>query len=335
MKIIVDAMGGDKAPEEVVKGALNASNNPEIEIILVGDENKIKPHLNNSGKNIEIVHAQEVITYDEQPVTAIRKKKDSSIVRGLEMLKDKKAQAMVSAGSTGALMTGGLLILGRLEGIDRPAIGTLCPMAKGPILMLDIGANSEVKPKNLVQFAVMGSIYSKEILNKNNPAVGLLNIGTEEEKGNSVVKAAYSELKRISSINFRGNIEARNIFDGDFDVVVCDGFTGNIFLKTAEGFGMYIFHQLKNEIKKSPRYLAGAALLKPAIEKIRSNMDYSEYGGAMFLGIDGVLVKCHGSSDSKAIENGINVAYNSVISSINEKLSEGLKSVTKKGEIVK
>jgi len=332
LKIIVDAMGGDKAPEEVVKGALNASNNPEIEIILVGDEKKIRPYLKDSDKNIEIVNAQEVITYDEQPVNAIRKKKDSSIVKGLKMLKDKKAQAMVSAGSTGALMAGGLLILGRLEGIDRPAIATLCPTAKGPILMLDIGANSEVKPKNLVQFAVMGSIYSKEILNKYNPTVGLLNIGTEEEKGNSVVKTAYSELKQISSVNFKGNIEARNIFDGDFDVVVCDGFTGNIFLKTVEGFGMYIFHQLKNEIKKSPRYLAGAALLKPAIEKIRSSMDYSEYGGAMFLGIDGVLVKCHGSSDSKAIENGINVAYNSVISSINEKLREGLKSVTEKGE---
>lgn len=317
-------MGGDHAPEEIVKGAIDASNNPDIEIILVGNESKIKPYLQASKKSIEIVNAEEIITYDEQPVAAIRKKKDSSIVKGLRLLKEGKAHAMVSAGSTGALMAGGLFILGRLEGIDRPAIATLFPTAKNPVLLLDIGANSEVKSKNLVQFAIMGSIYSAEILNRKNPSVGLMNIGTEKEKGNSVIKAAYSDLNRLENINFVGNIESRNIFDGNVDVVVCDGFTGNIFLKTVEGFGMYIFKQLKKEIKSNIVYSLGAALMKPAINKVRASMDYSEHGGAMFLGIDGVLIKCHGSSDRKAIANGIKAACRFVEANISEKLKQNL-----------
>jgi glycerol-3-phosphate acyltransferase PlsX len=324
LKILVDAMGGDHAPEEIVKGAIDASNNPDIEIILVGNESKIKPYLQASKKSIEIVNAEEIITYDEQPVAAIRKKKDSSIVKGLRLLKEGKAHAMVSAGSTGALMAGGLFILGRLEGIDRPAIATLFPTAKNPVLLLDIGANSEVKSKNLVQFAIMGSIYSAEILNRKNPSVGLMNIGTEKEKGNSVIKAAYSDLNRLENINFFGNIESRNIFDGNVDVVVCDGFTGNIFLKTVEGFGMYIFKQLKKEIKSNIVYSLGAALMKPAINKVRASMDYSEHGGAMFLGIDGVLIKCHGSSDRKAIANGIKAACRFVEANISEKLKQNL-----------
>lgn len=324
MKILVDAMGGDHAPDEIVQGAIDASNDSDIEIILVGNESKIKPYLQASKKSIEIVNAEEIITYDEQPVAAIRKKKDSSIVKGLRLLKEGKAHAMVSAGSTGALMAGGLFILGRLEGIDRPAIATLFPTAKNPVLLLDIGANSEVKPKNLVQFAIMGSIYSAEILNRKNPSVGLMNIGAEKEKGNSVIKAAYSDLKQLENINFIGNIESRNIFDGNVDVVVCDGFTGNIFLKTVEGFGMYIFKQLKKEIKSNIMYSLGATLMKPAINKVRASMDYSEHGGAMFLGIDGVLIKCHGSSDRKAIANGIKAACRFVEANISEKLKQNL-----------
>ena len=313
LKVLVDAMGGDKAPEEIVKGAIEASNDLDVDIILIGNENKIKPHLQAANSSLEVVNAEEVITYDEQPVAAIRKKRDSSIVKGLKLLKEGKAQAMVSAGSTGALMAGGLFILGRLEGNDRPAIATLFPTAKDPVLLLDIGANSEVKPKNLVQFAMMGSIYSNEILNIKTPSVGLMNIGIEEEKGNSTIKAAYSDLKQIKDINFIGNVEARNIF-----------------LKTVEGFGMYIFNRLKREIKSNITYSMGAMMIKPAINKVRASMDYSEYGGAMFLGIDGVLIKCHGSSDSKAIANGIKAACRFARANISEKLKQNLEIISEK-----
>jgi glycerol-3-phosphate acyltransferase PlsX len=330
LKVLVDAMGGDKAPEEIVKGAIEASNNSDVDIILIGNENKIKPYLQAAKSSLEVINAEEVITYDEQPVAAIRRKKESSIVKGLKLLKEGKAQAMVSAGSTGALMAGGLFILGRLEGIDRPAIATLFPTAKEPVLLLDIGANSEVKPKNLVQFAMMGSIYSHEILKVKTPSVGLMNIGTEEEKGNSTIKAAFSDLKRVRDINFVGNVEARNIFDGNVNVVVCDGFTGNIFLKTVEGFGMYIFSRLKQEIKSNVKYSMGAMMIKPAINKVRASMDYSEYGGAMFLGIDGVLIKCHGSSDGRAIANGIKAASRFARANISEKLKQNLEIISKK-----
>ncbi len=330
LKVLVDAMGGDKAPEEIVKGALEASNDTNVDIVLVGNENKIKPHLQTTNRSIEVVNAEEVITYDEQPVAAIRKKKKSSIVKGLKLLKEGKAQAMVSAGSTGALMAGGLFILGRLEGIDRPAIATLFPTAQDPVLLLDIGANSEVKPKNLVQFAMMGSIYSNEILNIKTPSVGLMNIGIEKEKGNSTIKTAHSDLKKIKDINFIGNIEARNIFDGSVDVVVCDGFTGNIFLKTVEGFGMHVFRRLKQEIKSNITYSIGAMMIKPALNKVRASLDYSEYGGAMFLGIDGVLIKCHGSSDRKAIANGIKVACRFARANISEKLKQNLEMISEK-----
>lgn len=322
-------MGGDKAPEEIVKGAIAASEDLSEEIILVGHRDKIAPLLEKAGSSLEIIHAEEVITNDEQPVNAIRKKKDSSIVKGLKLLKEGKVQAMVSAGSTGALMAGGLFVLGRIKGIDRPAIATVFPTPKGPMVLLDIGANSEVKPKNLVQFAIMGSIYSEEILGIKNPSVGLMNIGVEEEKGTSTIKAAYSDLKELDSINFIGNIETRDIFDGNVNVVVCDGFTGNIFLKTLEGFGAYIFNRLKEEVKSNITYSLGAMILKPALKKVKRSLDYSEYGGAMFLGIDGVLIKCHGSSDSKAIANGIKAAYKFAKADVSEKLKENLELAEK------
>lgn len=322
-------MGGDNAPEQVVMGAIDVIDETNIDIVFVGNEIEIRPYLKSSNKSIEIINTTEVITNDEQPVKAIRRKKDSSIVKGLSMLKEGKAQAMVSAGSTGALMAGGLFILGRLEGIDRPAIGTLFPTAKEPVLILDIGANSEVKPQNLVQFALMGDIYAREILGRHSPRVGLMNIGKEEEKGNSTVKAAYVDLKQIKNINFIGNIEARNIFEGNADVVVCDGFTGNTFLKTVEGFGMYIFNRLKKEVKSSVKYSLGAMMVKPALNNVKLSMDYSEYGGAMFLGIDGVLVKCHGSSDRKAIANGIKAAEKFAQANIRTKLKQSLKMTSK------
>ncbi|NLL97933.1 MAG: phosphate acyltransferase PlsX [Tepidanaerobacter sp.] len=324
MRILVDAMGGDRAPEEIVKGACIASKDFGLDVILIGNEGKIKPYMNRIGCSLEIIHAEEVITNDEQPVTAIRKKKESSIVKGLKLLKEGKVQAMVSAGSTGALMAGGLFVVGRIKGIDRPAIATVFPTQNGPIVILDIGANSEVKPKNLVQFALMGSIYAEGILEIPNPSVGLMNIGTEEEKGNSTIKAAYSDLKQIENINFVGNVEPRDIFDGKVNVIVCDGFTGNIFLKTLEGFGTYVFKRLKEEVKGNFTYSIGAMMLKPALNRVRASLDYSEYGGAMFLGIDGVLIKCHGSSDSKAISNGIKAAYKFARANISEKLKENI-----------
>ena len=325
MKIIVDAMGGDNAPRETVLGAVKACEETGIKIILVGRSQEIEPLLNEkNSKNIEVVDAQEVITNEESPVTAIRRKKESSIVKGLGLLKEKKADAMVSAGSTGALMAGGLFILGRFEGVDRPAIAVVIPSKKDPVLLLDIGANSEVKPNNLVQFALMGSIYAREVLKRKDPRVGLLNIGVEEEKGNSVIKSAYSSLKSIKEINFAGNVEARDFFNQNADVVICDGFTGNIFLKTVEGFGMFIFDRLKQEIKKNITYSLGALLLMPAMKAVKSSLDYSEYGGAMFLGLNGVLIKCHGSSDRKAIYNGIKAAKRYAEANINNKLKKSL-----------
>jgi glycerol-3-phosphate acyltransferase PlsX len=332
MKIIVDAMGGDNAPDEVVNGALKAASELDVSIILVGVEKAIRPLLSSCKGRVDVVNADEIISNDEPPVTAIRRKKDSSIVKGLNLLKEMKGDAMVSAGSTGALMAGGLFILKRFEGVDRPAIATMIPTKKDLVLLMDIGANSEVKARNLIQFALIGNIYAKEILGRATPRVGLLNIGTEEEKGNSVIKSAYSSLKQIPEINFVGNVEARSFFDGNADVVVCDGFVGNVFIKTIEGLGSFIFDKLKREIKNRFTYTIGASLLKPALNEIKTSMDYSEYGGAMFLGLNGVLIKCHGSSDKKAIFNGIKVAKKFAEANMDEKLKQSLKN-TPGGEI--
>nr|PZN05850.1 MAG: phosphate acyltransferase PlsX [Bacillota bacterium] len=325
MKIIVDAMGGDHAPSEVVLGAAKAASELEIDVVLVGNEEKIKSCLGGQASRIEIVNAQEVISNDEPPVAAVRTKKNASIPMGLRLLKEGYGDAMVSAGSTGALMAGGLFTLGRFEGIERPAIATVFPTKKRPALLLDIGANSECKPKNLVQFALMGSIYCKEIMGVEQPRVGLLNIGVEEEKGNSLVKTTYVMLKELKNINFCGNVEPRDFFDGNFDVVVCDGFTGNIFLKTVEGLAAFLLGQLKDEIKSSIKYSLGALLIKPVFNAVKSRLDYSEYGGAMLLGLDGILVKCHGSSDRKAIFNGIKVAKKFVESDILSEIKEAIK----------
>ncbi|HHY04585.1 MAG TPA: phosphate acyltransferase PlsX [Thermoanaerobacterales bacterium] len=328
MKIILDAMGGDNAPREIVMGAIEAINTLDVEILLVGQKEKIMPYLASTGRKIDLVDAREVISNEEAPVAAVREKKDSSIVKCLELLKKGEGSAVVSAGNTGALMAGGLFIMGRMKGVDRPAIGTLLPTKKGPVMLLDVGANSDVKPKNLVQFGLMGNIYAKEILKKSNPKVGLLNIGVEEAKGNSLVKSAYATLKGINDINFIGNVEARDFFDGEADVVVCDGFTGNIFIKTVEGLGSFIFDQMKKQIKKKLLYILCARAIAPAVKAAKANIDYSEYGGAMFLGLDGVLIKCHGSSDRKAIANGIKVANNFAHANISDKLKQCIETVS-------
>lgn len=324
MKIIVDAMGGDNAPEEVIAGAIKAVRDFKIDIILVGKSEKIKSILGDFRHGIEIVDANQIITNDEAPVAAIRNKKDSSIVKGLNLLKEKKGHAMVSAGNTGALMAGGLFILGRFKGINRPAIAVMIPTKKEPTLLLDAGANSEIKSKNLVQFAILGNVYMKEVLKRENPRVGLLNIGTEAEKGTLAIKDAYSILEDKKDLNFVGNIEARDLFNGSTDIIVCDGFSGNVFIKTVEGFSKFLCDFLTTKLQSNCKYYAAAKTLSPVINDFKSSIDYSEIGGAMFLGLNDILVKCHGSSDRKAIYNGIRAAKTFAEVDIHKKLKKSL-----------
>ena len=255
MKIIIDAMGGDNAPEEIVKGAIAALKEYDLEILLVGNENRIKDVLSGEKEGIEkikIIHAAEVITNDDHPAQAIRKKKDSSMVVGMRMLKEGFGDAFISAGNTGALLAGGLFVVGRIKGVDRPGLAPIIPGKNNPFLLMDSGANAECKTQNILQFAVMGDVYMKKVLKRESPSIGLVNIGAEEEKGTEFVKECYKLLKE-SNLNFKGNVEGRDIPDGNIDVVVCDGFTGNIVLKLFEGVAQTIFDILKEEIMSSPR----------------------------------------------------------------------------------
>ncbi|HHU64345.1 MAG TPA: phosphate acyltransferase PlsX, partial [Clostridiales bacterium] len=264
-----------------------------------------------SGGNISIVHASEVIGATEQPVSAIKTKKDSSMVIGLQMLRKGQGHAFISAGNTGALMAGALLRVGRIKGIDRPALAPTIPTKKGRLLLLDAGANTDCRPNNLVQFGIMGSIFMDKVLGVSNPKVGLVNIGVEENKGNELVKKAHVELSK-ADINFAGNIEARDIPDGVVDVVVCDGFVGNIILKLIEGVAITLFDMLKSELYSSLKTKIGALLCKSAFKNLKRMMDYSEYGGALLLGINGLVVKAHGSSNAVAIQNAIKLAHSCV-----------------------
>ncbi|WP_366921618.1 phosphate acyltransferase PlsX [Metallumcola ferriviriculae] len=306
MRIAVDAMGGDNAPEEIVAGALLARNELGYDITLVGDEQRMRELL-PSDTDIEIRHATEIIHMDEAPAVAVRRKKDASIVVATKLVKDGYAEAIVSAGSTGAQMTAALFDLGRIKGIKRPAISTLFPTAKGPKVLLDSGANADSKPENLVQFAHMGCIYAEKVLGMENPTVGLLNIGSEEGKGNELTVETYQLLKN-ESLNFIGNVEPRDITIGNVDVMVCDGFVGNIVLKLAEGLGTFLMNAIKDQLTSTYRYKIGAAMVAPGIRNIKKLMDYSEYGGAPLLGVDGVSIISHGSSDAKAIKNAIKAA---------------------------
>lgn len=329
MRIIVDAMGGDKGPEVTVKGCVDALNEVDVEIVLVGKEEMIKEQLAKleyNRNNISIVNADDVITNDDKPVMAIRRKKNSSMVVGLKMIKDKEGEAFISAGNTGALLTGGLLVVGRIKGIERAALAPVYPTKKGISLLLDAGANADCKPKYLQQFALMGSIYAEKVLNKKNPKVGLVNIGVEEGKGNELTKEAFELLSKSSLINFYGNVEARDIPEGLVDILVCDGFVGNIILKLTEGLAYSIFSALKEEFLKSPVTKLGALLLKPGLRNFKSKLDYTEYGGAPLLGVKGGVIKAHGSSDAKAIKNAIKQAKafveNDVLKLIEESISD-------------
>lgn len=320
MRIIIDAMGGDKAPEEVVKGSILALKEFDTEITLVGDKTIIETLLASESydkKRINIVHSTEIITYDESPTLAIRRKKDSSMVVGMRMVRDGQGDAFISAGSTGALLAGGLFIVGRIDGIDRPGLAPILPGKNGPFMLIDVGANAECKTQNILQFATMGEIYIKKILNKNNPRIALANIGAEEEKGTEFTKECYKLLKSKKS-NFVGNIEGREVLDGNVDVIVCDGFTGNMILKTFEGAVATIFEILKEEIMSSFRTKIGGVLLKPVFSKFKKKFDYTEYGGAILLGLKSPVIKAHGSSNANAIKNAIKQAVMSVKENIVE-----------------
>lgn len=313
MRIAVDAMGGDYAPEEIVKGVLRAAQAcSEVQIKLVGQKARIQPFLPNSlPKNLSLVEASEVVEMDEHPANAVRKKKDSSIVVATRLVKQGEADAVVSAGSTGAQMAASLLGLGRIKGIERPAIATVLPTPEGGKLILDVGANLDASPEQLSQYGLMGSIYAEKILGIPNPRVGLLNIGSEEGKGNDLTQKAYDLLKK-APINFLGNIEGRDVPYGRADVVVCEGFVGNVLLKTAEGLAGVLFEQIKEKITSTTIRKLGALAVKPGLKEIAQMMDYAEYGGAPLLGVNGISIICHGSSKNKAIFNAIRVAQECV-----------------------
>lgn len=325
IKIAVDAMGGDNAPYEVIKGAVEAVNEFGSSVILVGIEEIIKKELekyNFQKEKIEIVNASEVITTEEIPTTAIRRKKDSSMVVGLNLVKNGEASAFVSAGSTGALLTGATVIIGRIKGIERPALGTCLPTKKGFVFLLDSGANVDCKPNYLVQFAKMASVYVENVMKVKNPRVGLVNIGVEEEKGNALTKETH-ELLKETDLNFVGNIEAREIPLDGADIVVCDGFVGNVILKFAEGLSKGLLSIIKDEITKG-MYKFAALALKTPFKNIKKKFDSEEVGGAPFLGLKALVVKAHGSSKAKGIKNAIKqctiFVENDIVLKIEEKL---------------
>lgn len=312
MKILIDAMGGDNSPDEIIKGCVQTVDELESEIILIGDESVInekvkefygKDNITEVNSKLTTKNASEVISNHESPTEAIRRKKDSSMVVGFKMLKDGEGDVFISAGSTGAFMAGGLLLVGRIKGIDRPALCPILPSHSGKgFMLIDSGANTNCRPSNLLQFAQMGSVYMKNVKHVDNPIVGLLNIGAEEGKGNDLMKETYDKLKEDENVNFYGNVEGRYMFDDDVDVVVTDGFTGNVALKTIEGMGLMITKLLKEELTKSWWSSFLTLLLKPYLKKFKKRMDYSEYGGALLLGIKKPMVKCHGSANAKIVK---------------------------------
>lgn len=329
MRIALDAMGGDFAPAVTVEGAVETVNESEdIEIALVGDEPSIKREL--SGKRypptrLQIRHASQVVGMDEPAMAAIRKKKDSSIKRAIELVKNREADAVVSAGHSGVAMAMALFMLGASEGVHRPAIATLMPTIRGPFVLIDAGANVDCDPENLLQFALMGNAYCKTMFNNPEPKIALLSIGEEDTKGNLLTKEAFKLLKE-AGIRFIGNIEGKDIFMGHADVVVCDGFIGNIVLKTSEGLAEVILKMLKREIADVTTGRIGYLLMKPALRNFRKKTDYAEYGGAPLLGINGTCIISHGRSSAKAMRNAIKVAAEFSRKKVYEIITEEIKS---------
>ncbi|MNW38329.1 Phosphate acyltransferase [compost metagenome] len=322
MRIAIDAMGGDHAPKSTVEGALAAAKEwNDTQIILVGDEEVLKPLLVDAPANLVIQHATEVIDAEDEPVKAVRRKKDASMVVAGRLVREGKADAMISSGNTGALMTTGLLVVGRMEGIERPALAPMIPTVDGRgVLALDLGANMDAKPEHLAQYALLGSIYREKVHGINKPRVGLLNVGTEAKKGNELTKAAYPLLEAMP-IEFVGNVEARDVLSGACDVLVCDGFAGNILLKSLEGTAGTIFSLLKKEFTKSLKNKLAAAILMPALRSLKGTLDYKEHGGAPLLGLSGLVVKGHGSSDGPAIKNAVRQARTAIQNQLTESIS--------------
>lgn len=324
VKIAIDAMGGDFAPQEIVAGALRAKEELDVSILLVGNPQQIEavmPSQTNL-KGVEIIPAEEVIAMDEEPLSAVRRKKKASINVAMDLVKNKQADAIFSAGHSGAAMASALLRLGRLPGIDRPAIGTVFPtiIAGKPVMILDVGANVDCRPKFLEQFAVMGSIYSQYVLGTESPKVGLLNIGEEDTKGNDLALRAHELLKENAQINFAGNAEGRDVLSGDFDVIVCDGFVGNVLLKFAESLGSVILQILREELPQGIRGQIGTALLKPNLKRIKQRMDHAEHGGALLLGVGGICFIGHGSSQAPSIFSAIRMAKEAVDNQVLDRL---------------
>lgn len=314
MIILLDAMGGDNAPDANIKGAVNAINQTEAEILLIGNEQIInekvkeiygKDKIEDISPRLKIYHTTETIEMEDIPTQAIKKKKDSSMVVGFNLLKENKGDVFISAGNSGALLTGATLLVGRIKGIDRPALAGILPAYKSRLLLIDAGSNTNCKPINLLQFAQMSTIYLRNTFGIEKPTIGLLNIGTEETKGNELTKESYKLLKEKSEeldINFIGNVEGRDAFSGKVDAIVTDGFTGNIFLKAVEGLGKFVKRSLKDSMKKNILSIIASIPSLPAMKRFAKTVDYKEYGGALFLGVKKPVVKAHGSSDEKLFE---------------------------------
>ena len=324
--IAVDAMGGDLGPSVVVPGAIEAARQTGAKILLVGNEATLDGELNRlspSGVDLEIVHAPEVAGMDEKPSDILRRKKNASIQVACRLVRDGAAQGVVSAGHSGASVACGMFIMGRIPGVERPALASLLPTEKEPVVLLDVGATVDCKPYNIFQFGLMGDAFARDILNKESPRVGLLSIGEEEGKGNSQVKEAYELFKMAQNLNFSGNIEGRDLFTGEMDVAVCDGFVGNVALKLSEGLGLSLSRVLKRELLNSgflPKL--GSLLAKSAFRRFAKVVDYAEYGGAPLLGLQNVSIVCHGRSNAKAICNATRMATLFVEKETNKRLME-------------
>ncbi|WRP08412.1 phosphate acyltransferase PlsX [Rossellomorea aquimaris] len=325
MRLAVDAMGGDHAPKEIVLGVKRAlSEFNDIEVILYGDENQIKQYI-TPGERLTIVHTVEVIEATDEPVRAVKRKKDASMVLMAQAVNNGDADACISAGNTGALMTAGLFIVGRIDGIERPALAPTLPTLDGKgFLMLDLGANVDAKPEHLLQYAIMGSIYAEKVRGINNPRVGLLNIGTEDKKGNELTKKTFQLLKD-APIHFIGNVESRDLLEGPADVVVTDGFTGNMVLKTIEGTALSVFSMLKKTFTASTKNKLAAGLVKNDLKQLKNMLDYTEYGGAGLFGLKAPVIKAHGSSNEVALYNAMRQAREMVKHNVSNTIKDAIK----------
>ena len=336
IRVAVDAMGGDNAPAEIVKGAVEALKaSTDLKVILVGQEEAVQQELSKyqyDASRMEVVNATEIIEMAEPPVQAIRTKKDSSIVVAMKLVKNGAADAFVGAGSTGAVLVGGQLIVGRIKGVERPPLAPLLPTEKGASLLIDCGANVDARPSHLVQFAKMGSIYMENVMGVKNPRVAIVNIGAEEEKGNALVKETFPLLKACQDINFIGSIEARDIPSGYADVIVCEAFAGNIILKLYEGVGATLISMVKKGMLSTLRSKIGALLVKPALKTTLKKFDTSQYGGAPLLGLKGLVVKTHGSSKAAEIKNSILQCVTFVEQGMNDKIKAGIQAEEMKEE---